>query len=90
MKIVPILKNTLPVVASIGAGAVVGTVLKNFTPIDAKILPKISFSVGAIVLTSMAGDMAATYVDKYIDNTVEQVNAVKNVIDEVTTQSNEE
>lgn len=90
-KIVPILKNTLPVVASVGAGAVVGTVLKTFTPADAKILTKVSFGVGSIVLTSMAGDMAAKYVDKYIDSTVEEVTTIKRLYNDISTpKSNEE
>lgn len=85
MKIVPILKQTLPVIASVGAGAVTGTVLSAFTPIDAKLRVRISFAVGAFVLPMVAGDLTAKYVDAEIDRTVEAVTSIKDTIDEIVT-----
>lgn len=87
MKTVKILKATLPVVASIGAGAVAGTVLKAFTPLEGSTISKVSFSIGAVVLTSMAGNAAAKYTDAYIDETVESFNNLKDAIHVATEAS---
>lgn len=83
MKTVKILKGTLPVVASIGVGAVVGTILKSVTPLEASTITKVSFGIGAFVLTSMAGDAAATYTSNYIDETERQFRNLKDAVAEV-------
>ena len=81
MNTVKVLKNTLPIVASVGAAAVVATVLKTFTPAEPKLITKIAFPVGVFVLTSIASDAAASYVDKEIDKTAQQVQDLNAAID---------
>lgn len=80
MKTVTVLKKILPPVASIATGAVVGTVLKAFTPLEAKTITKISFGIGSFVLISIAGDAAAKYTEGYIDEVNSDINTLKAAI----------
>jgi hypothetical protein len=77
MKTVTVLKKSLPVVASVSTGIVVGTVLKAFTPLEPKLITKIGFGVGSFMLVSIAGDAAAKYTEGYITQVETDINNLK-------------
>lgn len=66
MNILPIVKGATGLVASLGAGAVVGNAIKATTPSDMKKITKVLVGVGGIVISSIAGDMAAKYIEDQI------------------------
>lgn len=91
MNTVKVLKNTLPLVASIGVGTVTGVLLKTFAPVDAKIATKISFAVGVSALTLLASNAASAAVEKEIDETAETVRKINDaIINGVTSESEED
>lgn len=77
MNILGITKTVSDVVVSAGVGAIVGNAIKASTPIDTKIVSKISIGVGSLVLSSMVGTQAANYTAEQIDSTVVQLKALK-------------
>jgi len=79
MKKLELLKTGASLVVSVGVGAIVGNVVKCTTPDDVKKVTKVCIGVGSLVLTSIAGDMAAKYTEEKIDAAV---NAVKGLIEE--------
>lgn len=67
------IKNVAKVVVSIGVGAVVGNAVKCTTPEDTKGIGKLVVTLGSLVIANMISDKSADYVEKKIDDTVEEV-----------------
>lgn len=68
-----ILKSATGMIASAGAGAVVGNAIKASTPVDIKTSGKVLVMVGGVVLSSMVGDMASKYTANSIDDMAESL-----------------
>lgn len=77
MNIVPIVKTVAGVATSFGAGAVVGNAIKATTPTNMKRATKILVGFGAVVLSSIAGDVAGRYVEEQIQNVADGVRVGK-------------
>lgn len=71
--VLPIVKAATGLVSSLGAGAVVGNAIKATTPPNMKLASKILVGVGGVVISSIAGDLAATYVEGQIQGVVDGV-----------------
>lgn len=69
-----ILKSATGMIASAGAGAVVGNAIKQSTPEDIKTTGKVLIVVGGSVLSSMVGKMASQYTSDSIDEAAEAFN----------------
>ncbi len=81
MKAAEIIKLSVGMVASIGAGAIVGNIIKVTTPSTTTKLMKLVIGLGGLVLTGIVGDAASTYVDKTVDDMVNTVNDVKQEVE---------
>lgn len=68
MNILPLIKGATGIAASLGAGAVVGNAIKATTPEGLKRSSKILVGIGSVVLSGIAGDMAAKYIEQQIDS----------------------
>jgi len=68
MNILNVVTPVLALASSFGAGAVVGNAIKATTPDNLKIVSKVLVGIGGVVLASVAGDAAATYIDREIKN----------------------
>lgn len=77
MDIVPIVKSLTGLVTSLGAGAVVGNAIKATTPDNLKLVSKIFVAVGSVALSTVAGDLAANYVEGQIQDLVDNVRTSK-------------
>lgn len=73
MKDLKTVKTIVSVIVGASAGAVVGNIIKTTTPADVKVIGKVLTSIGGLVLSSIAGDMASDYCTKKIDEAVESV-----------------
>ena len=78
VKKLELLKTGASLVVSVGVGAIVGNVVKHTTPSDVKKITKVCIGVGSLVLTNLAGDMAAKYMEDKIDAAA---NAVKGMVE---------
>lgn len=77
-----IVKAGTEFVVSVGAGAVVRNTVKLTTPVDAKILQKISLGIGGAVLSSMVGDLAAKHASAKLDEAHTDFFKAKNAMQE--------
>jgi len=80
MNAIGILKTAAELVVSVGVGAVVGNAIKISTPVDAKILQKVSIGIGAFVLSNMVGDYAAKYTTKNIEDGIAEFKKAKDAV----------
>lgn len=71
--------------ASASVGVVVGNVIGLKIPANAKPLTKMSIGFGTLILTSIASDMAMTYVETQINEVVKTIVLTKDVIEEAVT-----
>lgn len=76
MKKLELLKAGIEIIISFGVGAIVGNAVTATTPGTIKGLSKLSVKLGSFVLAGIASDMAATYTEKKIDETVETVRQI--------------
>lgn len=72
-----LVKNVITTVVSIGVGTIVGNVVKQSTPADAKIVQKICVGVGSFVLSCMVGGYASKYAEEETVTTIEQIKVLK-------------
>lgn len=77
MNILPIFTFVVESVASVGAGAVVGNVVKATTPETVSTAKRVAIGVGSFVLSNMVRDAASKYTKDGIDATVEQLQELK-------------
>lgn len=75
--ILPILKGTVGLATSLGAGAVVGNAIKATTPDNMKLAQKILVGIGGITLSSIAGDVASRYMEAQIQAVADGVHIAK-------------
>lgn len=76
MKKLEAFKAILKIAVSAGVGVIVGNAIKATTPDDMKRLTKLGVSIGSLVLTGIASDMASKYVDEQVDDMVASVKEV--------------
>lgn len=70
-------KTIVRITASLGAGTIVGSVARNnVTSTD--LITKITVPVGAFALGGIAGDHAASFTDRFIDQIADAVKTVQN------------
>jgi len=74
--ILTIVKAGIGMVTSIGVGSIVGNAIKATTPVGMKKYTKVCVSLGSLVLTALAGDMASKYVESEIDSVVDTVKGI--------------
>lgn len=63
-------KEVTKIVVALGVGTIVGNAVKATTPIVISKCDKLLIAAGSFVVGSLAGDVAAKYVDKTIDEVV--------------------
>jgi len=68
-----IFKGAVSLVVATGVGTIVGNVIKATTPLDQKLINRISVGVGGYFLTTTVGDIVADRLNKQIDNTVTKI-----------------
>ena len=73
MKKIEVFKTGACVVVSFGVGVIVGNIVKGTTPSDVRKITKLCIAAGSLVLSNVAGDIAAKYTEKKIDEAVEFV-----------------
>lgn len=78
---VDVVKAVLGTIASVGVGAIVGNAVVATTPAAIGIVQKIFVGAGSVALTGWAGNVAATQVEKDIDQVVDIVQSVKDEIE---------
>lgn len=61
------IKTGVSIIVSAGTGSIVGNFIKHTTPINTKFITRFCINAGSFVLTSIAGDFAARYTEKKID-----------------------
>lgn len=79
MNIVPVVKLAAGLVTSLGAGAVVGNAIKATTPAGMKIASKVLVGIGGVALSTVAGELAATYVEKMIQTAADSFRIGKKI-----------
>jgi gamma-glutamyl-gamma-aminobutyrate hydrolase PuuD len=70
-------KGIVGIVASLGAGAVVGNLIKTTTPASAGKIAKVLAGIGGLVLTGVTSVLAAQYAENEVDNIAEAVKKAK-------------
>ena len=70
-KLVKITKLTVGIIASAGAGMIIGNAIKLGTPINTGVIKKLVIGAGGLVMSSMVGDAVQKYTDEAIDDVVE-------------------
>lgn len=76
----PQLINTLiSAIVSTGAGAVVGNAVKLTTPVAVTPLNKALITVGSVTLSSLVGGQAAKHAVAQVNQTVNQLKALKDL-----------
>jgi hypothetical protein len=75
--ILPIVKGAAGIATSVGAGAVVGNAIKATTPANLKPVSKVLIGIGGIALSSIAGDLAATYIENQIQGIADSARVIK-------------
>lgn len=78
--IVGITKLAAGLVVSTGVGTIVGNVLRNTVPADAKLVRKISTYVGAAALSAMVANQATVFVEGQIDGYANAVTELKSQV----------
>lgn len=68
-----IFKGAVSLVVATGVGTIVGNVIKATTPLDQKLINRISVGVGGYFLTTTVGDIVADRLNTQIDNTITKV-----------------
>lgn len=68
-----IFKGAVSLVVATGVGTIVGNVIKATTPLDQKLINRISVGVGGYFLTTTVGDIVADRLNAQIDNTITKV-----------------
>lgn len=79
MNILPLVKSVTGLATSLGAGAVVGNAIKASTPLSLNRVQKVFVTIGAVTLSSVAGDLAANYIENQIQEVVDGFRAGKKV-----------
>lgn len=67
-------------VVSTGVGALVGNAIRQSTPADTKKYRKIAIFVGGFVVSSMVAEAAVNYVNKNIDDGIQQFKDAKEAV----------
>lgn len=76
MNILPLIKVAANMTTSLGAGMVVGNVLKGTTPTNMKTASKVLVTIGTITLSSIAGEVAGGYVERSIQEVADSWKAM--------------
>lgn len=82
MNILPAIKLVASGASSLSAGLIVGNAIKATTPADLKRASKIAVAVGGVVLSTAAGELAATWVEGQIDQLAAAAKGFKDVVKE--------
>lgn len=72
-----IFKTVTTLLVSTGAGAIVGNAVKATTPAEINTLNKVTIAAGSFALSGLVGAAASKYTAKQIDDTVTQIQALK-------------
>ena len=83
MGILGIVTAVAEIVVSGGVGTVVGNVVKTTTPKNLSKLQKLGVMIGSAVITGVLGDLCVDYIENQISETVEIVEAGKQIAETV-------
>lgn len=91
MNILPVVKSIVGLATSLGAGAVVGNAIKATTPANLNRVQKVFVGIGAVTLSTVAGEIASNYIEAQIQEVVDGFRAGKTikvdvVVEEVPTE----
>lgn len=84
------LKVAIQYAASMSVGAVVGHMIGVKMPVNAKPITKASLAFGTLILSSIASDMAMSYVETQITEVSNTIVLTKEAIEEQIVQAQEE
>lgn len=84
INILGIVKGGVGLLASAGAGAVVGNLVKATTPHDSTRFQKILVSVGGYTIGIVLGDLSAKYLVDQVDNLADRVSELVHPADDGT------
>lgn len=90
MNIISILTIAAQFAASASVGAVVGNVIGVKTPLNAKPITKASIAFGTFILSSIASDMAMTYVETQIKEITNTLALTKEAVEEQIVRTQED
>jgi len=90
MKFIGIIKLVADIAVTVGVGGVVGNAIKLSSKPEMKVPRKLLVAFGGAIITGMVSDLASTWVEKKIDSAITAVKNVKDTVEKVQADLNDE
>ena len=78
-----IIKGVTDFAVSVSVAAIVGNMIKATMPAQAKVISKIAYGVGGVVVAGMVGDYASKYANSQIDVVAKSISDIKTATSEL-------